>query len=123
MSAILSLPYPPSVNHYWTRTRKGMRRSDKAVKYCNAVGAVAHGVHMGTERLCLTLAVSPPDRRRRDLDNVLKALLDAMATAGVYEDDSQIDLLIVRRDPPTKGGKVAVLLEVLPSENREEQEP
>jgi crossover junction endodeoxyribonuclease RusA len=31
-----------------------------------------------------------PDKRRRDLDNLLKATLDGLAHAGVYEDDSQI---------------------------------
>jgi crossover junction endodeoxyribonuclease RusA len=39
----------------------------------------------------------PPDRRRRDLDNIQKPVLDALQHAGVYEDDSQIDLLVTRR--------------------------
>ncbi|NBW22487.1 MAG: RusA family crossover junction endodeoxyribonuclease, partial [Caulobacteraceae bacterium] len=30
----------------------------------------------------------PPDRRKRDLDNILKSLLDALTHAGVWEDDS-----------------------------------
>lgn len=31
-----------------------------------------------------------PDNRKRDLDNLLKAVLDALKHAGVYEDDSLI---------------------------------
>lgn len=36
-------------------------------------------------------------RRRRDIDNLTKCVLDALAHAGVYEDDCQIDDLRVRR--------------------------
>jgi crossover junction endodeoxyribonuclease RusA len=56
----------------------------------------------------------PPDRRRRDLDNLPKAVLDSLAHAGVYEDDSQIDLLIIRRCDPIKGGKLKIRISELP---------
>ena len=54
------------------------------------------------------LTVCPPDHRRRDLDNVQKALLDALAKGGAYRDDSQIDRLQVERGPVTPGGMVLV---------------
>ena len=38
----------------------------------------------------LEAIVTRPDRRRRDVDNLLKSLLDALDHAEVYEDDSQI---------------------------------
>jgi Holliday junction resolvase RusA-like endonuclease len=38
----------------------------------------------------LEAIVTRPDRRRRDVDNLLKSLLDGLGHAGVYEDDSQI---------------------------------
>jgi crossover junction endodeoxyribonuclease RusA len=56
----------------------------------------------------------PPDRRRRDLDNLLKALLDSIEHAGVYEDDSQIDLLVARRREPLAPGRIGVRLLALP---------
>jgi crossover junction endodeoxyribonuclease RusA len=50
-------------------------------------------------RLSVTVDIYPPDRRKRDLDNVLKALFDGITHAGVWEDDSQIDELhVYRRD-------------------------
>ncbi len=57
--------------------------------------------------------VYPPDRRRRDLDNVLKALLDSLAHAKVYEDDSQIDVLVVDRKEVCGKGYVVVNVEEL----------
>lgn len=50
-----------------------------------------------TKRYEVLIDAYPPDRRRRDLDNILKPILDVMEAYGVYGDDSQIDLLIVRR--------------------------
>jgi crossover junction endodeoxyribonuclease RusA len=37
-----------------------------------------------------------PDNRRRDLDNLLKPLLDAMEHAGVYVNDSQVHDLHIK---------------------------
>lgn len=48
-------------------------------------------------RLYLHLVCQPPDQRKRDLDNLLKPLLDALQHAGLYEDDSQIDRLMIER--------------------------
>ena len=59
-------------------------------------------------RLEVRVTVCPPDNRRRDLDNVQKALLDALAKGGAYRDDSQIDRLVVERGPVMPGGKVLV---------------
>ena len=50
-----------------------------------------------------------PDRRKRDLDNILKALLDALTHAGVWADDSQIVDLRIRK-APTIGGMCKVLV-------------
>jgi hypothetical protein len=61
-------------------------------------------------RLAVTIDVHPPDRRRRDLDNALKALLDALQHGGAYHDDAQIDDLHIRRGACVSGGRVCVRL-------------
>ena len=43
-----------------------------------------------TAPLKVVIGVARPDRRRRDLDNLLKSTLDSLTHAGVWEDDSQI---------------------------------
>jgi crossover junction endodeoxyribonuclease RusA len=50
--------------------------------------------------LRVDLQVSKPDKRIRDLDNLLKVVLDAITHAKVWDDDSQIaDLRIRWRGP------------------------
>jgi len=56
----------------------------------------------------------PPDRRCRDLDNLQKPVLDALEHAGVYEDDSQIDLLVTRRREVVQNGRLQVDVMPLP---------
>lgn len=67
-----------------------------------------------SERLRVEMAVTPPDRRRRDLDNLLKAVLDGLGYADMYGDDSQIDELLVIRRPVRKGaGGLDVTVSIL----------
>lgn len=59
-----------------------------------------------TGRLGICLDAYPPDKRRRDLDNILKPLLDSLVHAGLIEDDSQFDELHVLRKPACKPGLI-----------------
>jgi crossover junction endodeoxyribonuclease RusA len=110
------LPYPPSINHYWRRGRFSTYRSADGKAYRGkVVQAVAGEGGALAGRLAVRLDLSPPDRRRRDLDNIQKPLLDALQYAGVYLDDSQIDVLLTVRCPATPGGGVTVTVSELPT--------
>jgi crossover junction endodeoxyribonuclease RusA len=56
----------------------------------------------------MEVVIWPPDRRRRDVDNILKSLLDALGHGGAFYDDSQIADLRARKLAPTAGGTVIV---------------
>jgi crossover junction endodeoxyribonuclease RusA len=107
---VIELPWPPSVNHYWRHTKNGHYISAEGINYRETVfySCVKHrGTLPDDARLSVRIEAFPPDKRKRDLDNVLKALLDALQKAGVYKDDSQIDFLAINRNP-SKEGKVRV---------------
>jgi crossover junction endodeoxyribonuclease RusA len=98
---MLTLPWPPTVNTYWRAVSGRVLISAKGRAYREAVvwqkarekwAAAAPGA-----RLAVDIEAFMPDKRRRDLDNLPKAVLDSLTHAGVWEDDSQIDDLRVRR--------------------------
>ena len=105
-----SLDYPPSVNSYWQRNRNGsVRVSAKGVKYKHTVKMMLHGRDKLTGRLKGRFVVNVPDRRRRDLDNTLKAILDSMQ-GNVFLDDEQFDEITIVRGEVIKGGRIDVEL-------------
>jgi len=109
---MITLPWPPSVNHYWRNVGPRVLISRKGREYRKLVcGLLAHsGRETMTGRIALVIDAFPPDRRRRDLDNLPKAVQDSLAHAGVYEDDSMIDLLVIRRREVCPGGKLVIKL-------------
>jgi Holliday junction resolvase RusA-like endonuclease len=108
----LELPYPPSVNHYWRRVgaRTLISRGGRAFRTEVCSLLAAYGVRPLEGPLIIDIRIYPPDRRRRDIDNVQKALLDALAHGGAYHDDSQITRLTIERHEIISGGKVTVRL-------------
>lgn len=111
----LELPYPPSVNHYWGQFGKQrfIGKKGKAFRLAVAEACLDAQVQTMEGRLSVHVAIFPPDRRARDIDNVLKPLLDACEHAGCFVNDSQIDELhIIRQDIRKGGGCTIVILPV-----------
>ena len=102
-----TLPWPPTVNTYWRHKVTGRlatvyvsaegKAYRKAVNLCLAEHGVKTYALEGDLRV--EIEVFPPDRRKRDIDNLLKSLLDSLTHAEVWRDDSQIsDLRIFRNN-------------------------
>ena len=96
------LPWPASVNALY-RTVNGQVRVSEAARSWKARamaaldGSRCFGVKWPlTGRLGVVIEAYPPNQRARDLDNLLKVILDA-GNQSLWLDDSQIDdIRIVR---------------------------
>lgn len=96
----LILPFPPSINHYYARNRNGSVRlgnAGRAYRLEVALKCRQARIKPLLGPLAMLIEAYPPDKRRRDLDNLLKAVLDALQHGGAYADDSQITDLTIRR--------------------------
>ncbi len=110
----ITLPWPPSVNHYWRRCGNRYFISQQGCKYRTEVINICQeykGNYSKHNKLKVLINAFPPDRRKRDLDNILKSLLDSLQYAQVYEDDNQIDHLSIIRNKQIFG-KVLVIISV-----------
>lgn len=112
----IDLPYPPSINHYWRRAGRIIHISSEGQEYRRRVCTACRlaDLQQIPGRLRVWVKAHPPDKRRRDLDNLLKPLLDALQHGGAYADDGQIDWLLVERAERIEGGKVLVRIGALP---------
>ena len=113
---IIKLPYPPSMNTYWRNFRGNTVLSKAGREYKTAVAecVVTQEIpKFGNKRLELTLWLYPRSKVVTDLDNRLKAVLDGLEEAGVYDNDGNIDILMIQRGEQRKGGGVDVMIEVI----------
>lgn len=111
-SARFTIPWPPSVNalHSVCRGKILLSRAGRRY-YQDAVVAVSSQLPKGSPPqsvpMRLHVLVHPPDRRRRDLDNLLKAACDVIQKAGVVTDDTWFhDIRILRGDVQKPAGLI-----------------
>lgn len=85
------LPYPPSVNRLWRINKTGgMHRSAEYTAWRKHAEWAVHGQVKGksiTGEYTLEIAAVKPDKRRRDLGNLEKAISDLLQKVEVIKDD------------------------------------
>ena len=87
----VGIPFPPSMNRLWRASKGGkVYRAPEYVTWkegaCWSIAAQCRAERIKGP-FKLTMLVVPPDKRHRDLDNLFKASLDALAAAGVIAND------------------------------------
>ncbi len=110
MNNIVSLPWPhPCLSPNSTKDRRG--KTGIRRRYIQSCWALTLGACINRDLTHLDITFHPPDKRRRDLDNMLASIkygLDGVAKAlGV--DDYEWSMSIRRGDPdPAKNGYVII---------------
>lgn len=115
MTVDLTLPWPPSTNTLWRNVRIGNRQatllSEKGREFFDAAAYEVirqrDGVRLNGRVAC-EITLHAPNRRSIDIDNRIKAVLDAITKGALWVDDSQVDVLVVQRGEVRRNGCAAV---------------
>ena len=121
----INFPFPVSANQYWQIHGKRLIKSKKARAYISSVtyswlGAKSKGMKsFGKDvTLALSIAAHYPVRKGPDCDcdNLIKVLVDAMETAGVFHNDNQFRHVQISREKATdRVGMVRVNIKECPN--------
>ena len=121
---MLTLPFPPSMNTYWRnfRGRTVLSKAGRLYKLAVAEYVAANNVpKYGESKLKITMILQPKDKRRIDIDNRIKCVLDSLQEAGVFDDDFQVDELHVHRGEQVKGGRLLLTIETIEEQDERTQ--
>ena len=113
MELSLTLPYPHgvSVNACWSRSKRGVFLNKDVIYYRSEVFVRCYGkTKFKDSKLDVRIDMYPPDNRKRDIDNILKVVLDVLQKADLFEDDCQIFKLYVEKHSKFPAGKLDVLI-------------
>lgn len=119
---MIELRWPPTVNHYYTiskgkRPRKILSEEARAYKdLCYWAMLEQDTPKLKGPRYCVTIIARPPDKRKRDLDNLLKPILDVLTMYGAITDDSKIDDLRIQRMNKVPNGSIRVVISEVPDD-------
>ena len=113
MKYLLQLPLPPSLNSYYGHHCK----HNYATVYIKTKGKeyrktvldyiIKNNLQLRANvALTLNIVINPSSNRIWDLDNRLKATLDALTEAEVWNDDSLIYKMTIEKGEKTKEGGI-----------------
>ena len=106
----LTLPFPVSVNQYYRSIPRGkfcsVILSQKGRDFKAKVKELVD-VYPTDKPVLVMIKLYPPSKRKYDVDNMLKSLLDSLIGIA-YFDDSQIVCLAVSKEEVFKGGKCTI---------------
>lgn len=109
---ILSM-IPPSVNGIWINKTKGRYKSPKGKEFEKLANLEIKSQYKGKvlkNKLKTSISLYFKDKRKRDIDNYNKGILDAM-TGIIYVDDSQIDKLSLSKKIGCGFNKIEIIIE------------
>ncbi len=106
----LMLPFPVSTNNLFAgKTKRFPSKSYQAWRAeAGAALAAQRPLPSFNEPVEVTLSIGRPDKRKRDLDNLLKAPLDILTEFGILADDQLVHRLSASWDADVVGCRVEI---------------
>jgi crossover junction endodeoxyribonuclease RusA len=90
-----NLPYPPSQNHIWRNGQKRTYLTAKAKIWHHHAKKALEALKLTNEGIDapvrVTLILQAPDKRKRDVHNLHKIVLDALTECNFWTDDSLVE--------------------------------
>lgn len=107
------LPYPPSANRLWANFRGHVVKTAEAREYSKTCAELVRlaGGKLTEKAVVVNILVERP-RRVGDLDNRLRAVLDALNGLVYSDDDQVVGIVATRIDRPGDGGVWVTVREV-----------
>ena len=116
MRCEMLLPFPPTVNSIWRKSRSGMYRHVKYLTWLEEAHRAVEGTlpaDVTFDPVHVELRLYGRSRAKWDIDNRAKVILDFLQGRFLF-DDAQVDKLTIRRGPLRKGlGGAWVILETM----------
>lgn len=111
-----TIPFPPSVNHMYASNMGGRRiaryKTAAARQFMRDATILLRSARpagwMPVGDFAVMIGLIAPDRRRRDADNHIKAVQDALQAAGIFEDDSMVVHMTIEKWGVARGGAAHV---------------
>jgi crossover junction endodeoxyribonuclease RusA len=103
------LLYPPSINKLWMRIGNRVVKSPRAQKYVKDSVDFLNYQRLKPillDRVMVEIDVYPPDKRIRDLDNIMKLIFDVLVKAAIIKDDFHVQKIIIQRCDIMRGGNI-----------------
>ena len=93
---------PPSVNHMYRGARGWRYLTVDTIEFQTRISALMRGEcqiqEIYTGAVAVFIKFYTNNKRRWDIDNRVKSLIDCLEKAGIIQDDSQIDALFINRE-------------------------
>lgn len=113
----LILPYPPSANRTIKLSHGKIYRADKCTRFYEEVWLAKQQKQIPSfpleKRLFMEIYLYPPDKRRRDIDNLCRAVFNGFQYAEIVQDDFQFETLHVERREVKEGGACEVIFGII----------
>lgn len=105
--------FPPSANSIWRNARGKTYLSLEYKSFLQSVVnccAETLTKHWETDaQYVVYIELHPSTRRKYDVDNRIKPVLDALTKAGVWDDDSQVVQVTAMKDSVQKSSPCAIV--------------